>query len=233
MSENLKPVTQQALSPEQKEKLSKLSLPFIENKGQYPEDVRFYAKTFGGSVFVTKDGEIIYTLPEGKDRQEPEGKRQSQKDLSTITNPSPPNKGVALKERLIGADAKAVKGEEPSEAKVSYFKGNDPSKWQTGLGTYSMVSLGEVYKGIELKLKAYGKNVEKLFYVKPEATPDKIRVKVEGGEELKIAESGELIVKTSLGDVRVHKAHSLSGVEWKEEVYRGCLRKAFKRRIRI
>jgi len=27
------------------------------------EQVIFYVKTFGGTVFVTKDGEIVYALP--------------------------------------------------------------------------------------------------------------------------------------------------------------------------
>ncbi len=40
----------------------KLQLPFIANNGQVDEQVRFYAKTFGGTVFVTKDGEIVYFL---------------------------------------------------------------------------------------------------------------------------------------------------------------------------
>jgi hypothetical protein len=186
-----KPATKQTLTPEQKEKLAKLSLPFIENKGQYPEDVRFYAKTFGGTVFVTKNGEIVYNLPKAE-----EG-------------------GVALKEKLIDSSPKAVKGEEPSEAKVSYFIGNDPSKWKTGLKTYNVVSLGEVYKGIELKLKAYGNNVEKLFYVKPGSGPDAILLKVEGGEGIEIAQTGELVVKTPLGDVRFTKPVAYQEIDGK------------------
>ncbi len=30
---------------------------------QVDEKVRFYANTFGGTVFVTNDGEIVYSLP--------------------------------------------------------------------------------------------------------------------------------------------------------------------------
>ncbi|MDR4508141.1 MAG: hypothetical protein MRJ65_07890 [Candidatus Brocadiaceae bacterium] len=41
-----------------------LRIPFIANEGQSGEQVKFYAKTFGGTVFVTKDGEIVYTLEE-------------------------------------------------------------------------------------------------------------------------------------------------------------------------
>ena len=44
-----------------------LQIPFIANHGQVDERVRFYARTFGGTVFVTKDGEIVYSLPSGRD----------------------------------------------------------------------------------------------------------------------------------------------------------------------
>ena len=42
-------------------------MPFIANNGQVDGQVQFYAKTFGGTVFVTKDGEIVYSLPSGRD----------------------------------------------------------------------------------------------------------------------------------------------------------------------
>jgi hypothetical protein len=39
--------------------IPKLQMPFIENKGQVHEDVAYYAKTFGGTVFVTKGEKYI------------------------------------------------------------------------------------------------------------------------------------------------------------------------------
>jgi hypothetical protein len=88
--------------------------------------------------------------------------------------------GISLKEELVGAKIKAIQGEKPSVTKVSYFKGNDPSKWKTNISTYDAVNLGEVYKGISLKLKAYGNNVEKLFCVKPGADPEQIKIRLSG-----------------------------------------------------
>lgn len=41
------------------QKTKKLQIPFIANMGQTDERVEFYANTFGGTVFVTKDGEIV------------------------------------------------------------------------------------------------------------------------------------------------------------------------------
>jgi hypothetical protein len=43
-----------------------LQMPFIANNGQVDGQVAFYAKTFGGTVFVTKEGVIVYSLPEGR-----------------------------------------------------------------------------------------------------------------------------------------------------------------------
>ena len=45
-------------------KISSLQVPFIENKGQIEgTEVQYYAKTFSGDVFITKAGEIVYSLP--------------------------------------------------------------------------------------------------------------------------------------------------------------------------
>lgn len=196
-----------------------LSIPFIKNEGQIPtteegrEGVRFYAKTFGGAVFITKDGEIVYSLLKrtGDGQSEDEGEGE----------------GIALKETLIGNKkphagqcfdrdrALSPEGEGESITRVSYFKGNDPSKWQTNISTYDMVSLGEVYDGIELKLKAYGNNVEKFFYVQPGAESKDIRLQIEGGKGLKINENGELEVETELGTVKFTKPIAYQEIEGK------------------
>jgi len=72
---------------------------------------------------------------------------------SNLVNPQ--LTGVALKEEFIGAKISGIKGEGKSVTKVSYFKGNDPSKWKSNISTYELVNLGEIYEGIELKLKAH------------------------------------------------------------------------------
>ncbi|MBI5677582.1 MAG: hypothetical protein HZC52_03625, partial [Planctomycetes bacterium] len=63
------------------QKTKKLQIPFIANKGQTDEKVKFYANTFGGTVFVTKNGEIVYSLPNnsselGVRSLESDGRRQ-------------------------------------------------------------------------------------------------------------------------------------------------------------
>ncbi|MDO8095059.1 MAG: SBBP repeat-containing protein, partial [Candidatus Brocadiales bacterium] len=55
--------------------------------------------------------------------------------------------------------------------------------WKTNISTYDSVNLGEIYDGIELKLRAYGNNVEKLFCVKPGADPEQIKIRLSGAKD--------------------------------------------------
>ena len=172
--------------------LKHLKLPFIENRGQYDDRVSYTAKTFGGTLFVTKSGELVYNLP----KIETEGIKTTRQTERNITG------GVVVKERLIDAKVGDIKGVDKAETKVSYFKGNDPKDWKSEVGSYERVSLGEVYEGVRVELKARGSNVEKLFYVQAGADPSSIRLEVEGAKGIRVNDAGELVLDTGLGEVR-------------------------------
>ncbi|WP_347274635.1 SBBP repeat-containing protein [Candidatus Kuenenia sp.] len=261
----------EAVSQEQiRQNMHRIQIPFIANNGQMDERVTFYANTFGGTVFVTKDGEIVYALPNNNSDVETQGiaslKHSPDKiqqcrgelhspdvihdarqisDLHSPTSNSQTHnsklvnselQGIALKETLIGAKVKEIKGEDKSAKKVNYFIGNDQKKWKSNISTYNMVDLGEVYKGIELKLKAYGNNVEKLFYVKPGANPDRIKINLSGVKEcvvqnaecgienpkfkiqnpkLSVNEQGQLVAETELGPVAFTKPVAYQEIDGK------------------
>lgn len=163
------------------EKAFKIQMPFIENQGQIAdEQVRFYAKTFGGAIYVTKEGEMIYSFVKSESNHSPRKRHVESKPDSAITQI------FTFKEKLVGASIRSPEGSEKGETKVNYFIGNDPAKWKTNLTTYDIVNLGEVYKGIDLRLKAYGKNVEKIFTVKSGADPLSIKLKIEGSSSFNI-----------------------------------------------
>ena len=68
-------------------------MPFIANNGQVDEQVEFYAKTFGGAVYVTKDGEIVYALPKTEKSEcrlgEAERTQQSNPKSTNSDSPNP------------------------------------------------------------------------------------------------------------------------------------------------
>jgi len=178
-------------------------MPFISNDGQFDANVKYYAKTFGGTVFVTENGQWIYSLPR-------KGKTIADYKSTIRSKPHKDKKepvrgfaieGLSLREELVGGKIHDIKGEGASTKKVNYFRGSDHKKWKTNITTFDLLNLGEVYEGIQLKLKAYSNNMEKLFYVKPGSKPEDIKVKLTGAQSLAIAETGELTVKTDLGKV--------------------------------
>lgn len=182
-------------APEIAGRIAATHVPFIFNKGQAAKEVKFYAQTFAGTVFVTKDGEIVYDLPEfGKIEKNEKEMLKSSGHLKT-------KGGAALKEELLEASVKAVTGEGPAITKVNYFKGKHESGWMRNIPTYSTVSFGNVYEGIGLKLRAYGNNVEKIFFLQTGADPGTIRLKLTGADRLEVNESGELAAVTKKGVV--------------------------------
>ena len=188
------PLTKETLSKE----LIKLHIPFIENQGQTDKEVKYYAKTFSGDVFVTDKGEIVYSIPEyeiiKQDQNDKQNVPQHSKDRARTRI-----KGhTVFKETLLNAKVDSPSGMNKSQTKVNYFIGNDPKKHKNNIPTFNLVNLGEVYEGIDLKLKAYGSNVEKLFYVKPGANPDDIQISVKGMSGIWINDKGELILDTKI-----------------------------------
>jgi len=168
-------------------KLAPLERGWVQNKGQWDEEVLFSAPGYFGTTWITKDGQLVHTAVKGKE-------------------------SWVISERWVGGKVQTITPEEELPTKVSYFVGNDPSKHKTNLPTYRYVSLGEVWSGIEVKLKATQKTVEKLFYIKPGADPSKIVVEVDGAKGLKLSKDGEIIIQTGLGDLKLSKP-----IAWQEK----------------
>jgi len=155
--------------------LAAVQIPFVQNEGQVgDEQVKYYAKTFAGTVFVTDEG-IIYSLPKGD-----EG-------------------GWVLKEEFAGGKAPAPAPSSAPGAPVNYYLGNV----EKHVSSYDEIFLGEVYDRINVNLKAYGNNVEKIFTVVPGGDPAAISLKVTGANGLNVNGQGELELGTGLGTVKM------------------------------
>ncbi len=197
------------------QKLTTKRVPFVPNAGQWDARAAFAAQTFAGTMFVTKQGELVYSLP-GKpiavgadvavlrSQHEATPGRRLQK-------PGERSPGWALSETLVDAKGqprsmtqgslKAPAGYRPMEGKVSYAIGTDIAKHAANLNTYERVNLGDMYPGINVQLRATGNNVEKIFTVAAQREPTQIQIKLSGAQRLEINTKGELIAHTGNGPV--------------------------------
>lgn len=192
-------------------KAMSVAVPFVKNVGQFDGRVNYAADLFAGRFFLTNN-ELVYSLVkcEAKKDVKPDHNRQKVEPEKIV-----PGKGLAIREYFV--DQKGARmvlksvGEHQAATKVSYFKGNDARKWWSNIPSYQSVSLGEVYPGIEVKLKASGKNVEKIFYVSPAGDVADLKIGVSGLTGIKIGNDGKLILKNSLGDLAMR-----APVAWQE-----------------
>ena len=156
------------------QRLGGISIPFIENAGQLEPRIRFAAPTFAGTLVVTQAGQLIYALPG-----------------------STPH---VLTETFVGTRALPKAGV-LHHTNVSSFIGSDASKHRANIRTYEHVTLDEVFPGIDVKLRATGRNVEKIFTVGPRQDPSRIQLEIGGADRIALSDDGRLIVSTREGDI--------------------------------
>ena len=171
-----------AIESRDKARLVSLPVPFVANSGEVDRDVAFYARTFAGTVFVTRDARVVYALP-----------------ARSTTSPDTPA-GWALTETFPSAPAvKTPIGGSPSASRVSRFTYRTAHPGE--VSTFDDIRLGEVAPGIDARLRATGNNVEKLFSVGVGADASALRIRVGGSEKLAVRSDGSLAATTGLGDI--------------------------------
>ncbi len=202
-----------AVEPQVMHRIASASVPFVPNAGQWNEQVSFAAQTFAGTVFLTTDGKLVFSLPGklpenakvaggGVENAAKPVRGHHPSDQQPVVQSGP---GWVLTETLVGANRRPVvalpAGYLPGAAQVSYFIGNDAGRHQRALPALERVSLGEVFPGITVQLRATGSNVEKIFTVAPRQDTDLVRVQLGGATHIELGRNGELIAHTGNGPV--------------------------------
>lgn len=163
-------------------------VPFVANEGQVANpDVKYYARTFGGTIYALADGRIVYSLPK----------------YDAVAKPGPRAfaGSAVFTERLCNGTVFEPLGADKSRVAVSSFIGSRPENWKSNLPAFDRLDFGEVYEGINLLLRVQGNNVEKVFVVAPHADPGEISLRYEGALGVEVAASGELELQSALGQI--------------------------------
>jgi len=161
-------------------KFTNVTIPFTHNNGQIADkNVKYSANTFLGSVYVENDG-IVYRLSKDK-------------------------KSWIVSEHFNGANHVAVTGLNSSKTKVNYYIGKDSKNWKKNVSTYQQVLYTNLYTGVNLHLKAHGKNIEKIYVIYRNGSPNSIWVNVNGSTGLKINKKGELEILNGSSALKLTK----------------------------
>src|ERR1035441_9119212 len=174
-------------------KLITVPLSFEPNQGQTDSAVQFLSRGSGYALFLTP-GQVLLNL----ERQQAapaaaEGHTPGAASVDTV------------RMSLIGANPKAnAVALDPQPGVVSYFIGNDPKNWRSGIPTYGKVEYPQIYPGVDLIFYGNQRQLEYDFVVAPGADTSRIAWRVEGARA-HVDSQGNLVLRAPKGQASFKK----------------------------
>jgi len=168
------------------EAFGKLPVSFVENRGQTDASVRYYAQGNRYAFFLTPTGVLMSFL----DRQ------------STGDDP-PATTGVALGLHFVDSNPRVrPQGADQAPGVVNDLRGNDPSKWHTGIPQFRDVVYPDLWHGIDLRLREESGVLKYEFHVAPGASPSAVQLAYQGAQSLAVSPDGGLQISTPIGSLQ-------------------------------
>jgi hypothetical protein len=90
---------------------------------------------------------------------------------------------------------------DPLPGTVNYLVGNDPAQWHTGIPTYARVGYRAIYPGVDVVYYGAHGQLESDFVVSPGADPSAIRLSLQGADNVRLDESGQLVAQLPAGRI--------------------------------
>ena len=195
-------------------------IDFVENKGQWNSKVNFTGELNGGAFYLQKNGYKVL-LNSGEDwrhiaehfsghTEEPAGnpnlpyidkKHDTTNHSNSAGSPDLILHSHAYEVTFIGANPNPqIVPDKPEDTYNNYFIGKDSSKWATGCKIYQAVVYKDIYPGIDVRYYTDNNQLKYDFIVHPGADVSKIALQFDGVDGLSL-KKGNLVIKTSLGDV--------------------------------
>ena len=158
---------------------SENSIAFVENVGQFDDDVRFLVYGSNQDQLWLTDNEVWLTK---------EGAEQGQAIAIRLTFP-----GASAHPRLEPFGAR--------ETVFNYYHGNDPSRWYAEVPVWSGVRYVDLYPGVELEISGVGGRWTWRLNPRNSQALENVKLQVEGSENV-LVDGGFLHLTTAAGDVK-------------------------------
>jgi hypothetical protein len=179
------------------EKYESLPLHFEPNAGQAAAAVRYLTRVPGGAILFTDDAAVIRLA-----RIDPDKKSANR---SSRTAPPAVTEAV-LKMKLVGgSQAERIEASNPLPGAGNYFLGADPQKWRTNVPLFAQLEYRQVYEGVDLIYYGNGRELEYDFRVAARADARVITVEFQGTKDRRLEQSGDLVLQTGAGELRLRK----------------------------
>ncbi len=190
------------------------SLIFRENKGQWDKQVLYKSEVKSGAVFF-EPNQITFNFYDARDVKRIKGDHHKLEGFTPTIDYT--MHFHAFRMKFAGANSSPiVHGNESISEYFNYFIGNDKNRWTSGVKGFKTITYSELYKGIALKVSSQNNSFKYVYEVKPGADASQIKVDIEGASTLQLNESGDLVIKTSIGEISDLKPYAYQNIRGKE-----------------
>ncbi len=195
------------------------NLEFVENKGQWNDQVKYRGNFTTGAFFLTENG--FRVLQSNADDLKAmsamyHGKMRAEKNAIISTNQTVVVHSHAYDVKFEGAGKPLLIPAKPLDSYNNYFIGNDQGKWKGNCRIFQAVTYSEMYKGVDVRYYTDNGRLKYDIIVHPGADVGTIAMKYEGADALEL-KNEELIIKTPLGDNREMSPYSFQVVNGKKK----------------
>jgi hypothetical protein len=163
-----------------------MPLTFIANQGQMDDRVAYYVQGSDKTLYFTPEGVTIAMTSPPSPFLEGDRRRSGATSGRWI-----------VKLDFMEANSVLPKGQEQTQAIISYFKGS-PEEWRTEIPTYSRIVYPSLWEGIDLVYSGTTNRLKYEFVAQPGADPARIRLSYRGAT-VGVNQAGQLEVSTPAG----------------------------------
>ena len=181
---------------------------FIENKGQWDDEILFKTSFKGGNLWIQKS-KLFFHLKDFAALHE----NHAEKKCDTCLN-----KQHALHLNFKNCnEVKRVVKNYPSEEYYNYFLGNDSTKWAKNVRAFKEITMYDLYSGIDLRIIQDDEVTKYEYVVSPNFSPTQISLEIAGADKIVVGNKGELIIKTPLGNIQENKPYAYQVINSKKK----------------
>lgn len=178
-------------------------LEFVENKGQWHENVKYMADINGGRVWLEQN-RFTWVFQNVDDLK----RMHEENHEGTVPyQAKSPIRAHAFYQHFIGSNNSQISTEGKLKQYNNYFLGNDPTKWASHVGLFQKVKYKELYNGVQLVVYNEKGNFKYDYIVSPNSDPNQIRFNYEGSNGVRIA-NGNIEINTVAGTILEQKPYA-------------------------
>lgn len=183
---------------------------FVENRGQWPDEVRYRLQCQGLTLWITDRG-AVYDLFEKREAGPPallaaglNGEVSSFGRSGSSPDRMIGIRGHVVRQEFIGASSVVeTVGVDEASGSVNYLLGDDPKRWGRGCRTFSSIRLNNLYDGVDALFRLDGGSPRYDLMIAPNADPTQVRMRMVGADGVRVLRNGRLEMITSRGTVEM------------------------------